>query len=93
MSFQGVDLSLAGVVVLALAIMRSEVLEIVLRRRVWKLLTGAAALAFLGVGYVNPPAFQEGLTRAGHLIAEEVRGPLDEVLHTSTTPPTPDLPK
>jgi hypothetical protein len=93
MSFEGVTLSAAGLVVLSFAVMRSEWGELVLGRRAWTTATTLAALVFIGVASFRPLDFQRGVETVSTILQREfsdaVQPTLDRLTTTTTDDPVP----
>ncbi len=93
--FGGVTFSLAGLVVVCLAVMRSDVGEVILGRKAWGKVTVIAAILFLGIAIYQREAFIEGVNVAATQAAREVTDALDKAgilpTTTTTTAPSPTL--
>ena len=92
--FEGVTFSLAGLVVLCLAVMRSDLGEVVLGRRVWAKVTAVAAFLFLGIAVYQREAFMEGVNVAATQATRELTEALGKagILPTTTTTTGPSSP-
>lgn len=89
--FDGVTFSMAGLVVLAVALLRSEIGGIILGRRVWGWITTAAALIILGVAIHSPHDYSKGINtvvvKATHEAQEVVQPVLPGMLSRLTPSP------
>jgi hypothetical protein len=92
MSFEGVTFSLAGLVVLSFAVMRSDWGEVLLGRRLWATVTTFAALSFLGVAFYRPLDFQQGVERVSTIVQRELAEAVDPALARLTTTTTSQPP-
>src|SRR4051812_26493279 len=79
MLFRGVTLSLAGLVVLAVGIMRFEFGDVLVGRRRWCVITFVAAMVVLAVAHFRPADFVGGVKTIATEMQREVTTGLQRV--------------
>lgn len=98
MLFEGVMLSVAGLVVFSIAILRSEDMGSALfGRRTWGRISIAAAVTVAGIAHFRPVDFQRGLSTAVEVASRELQKPIEAAMKaafpvtttTSTSAPAP----
>ena len=98
MLFDGVTFSVAGVVVLSIAILRAEDIGLaLLGRRIWSCIAGVATATLCAVAYFSPLDFRRGFETTVEVAAKELQRPLEAVMKaalpatttTSTSAPPP----
>jgi len=96
--FAGVTLSVAGLVVLAFAIMQSEIGEILVGRHLWNWVKPLAALIIVGTAVWRPDDYTKGIdtvmvtatAEANEVIQPIVRGMFSIFTPTPTTVTPPE---
>lgn len=79
MSFEGVSMSVAGLVVLSFAVMRSDLGPVLFDRRLWRSITFVAAMTFVLAAQYRPDDFKAGMETTSEVIAREVKAILAPV--------------